>query len=189
MIMQSVYQASVGQNYREPAIVEAVIRRNWYAVFTIPQNEKSVVRHLDLRNVESFLPCYETIRLWKNRQRAKVILPLFPTYLFVHIKHHERGKVLQAPGVLQIVGNGRDAIPLPDHEVELLRSGVTHKKIEPYRKLVVGDKVRLKCGIMQGVQGLLVRKNDSLRFVFTVELINQSASMEVDAADLEPVVN
>jgi transcription antitermination factor NusG len=188
MIMQGLYQASVGQAYREPAILEAAVKQNWYAVFTIPQSEKSVVKHLDLRNVESFLPCYETIRLWKNRQRVKVILPLFPTYLFVHIKHHERGKVLQAQGVIQIVGTGRESIPLPDHEIELLRSGVSQKKIEPYRELVVGDKVRLKCGIMQGVQGLLVRKNDSLRFVFTLELINQSASIEFDAADLEPVV-
>ena len=41
--------------------------RRWYAVFTAPRNEKSVVRHLDLREIECFLPTYETLRLWKNR--------------------------------------------------------------------------------------------------------------------------
>jgi hypothetical protein len=38
----------------------------------------------------------------------KVILPLFPSYLFVHINFTERVKVLQSPGVLQIVGNGKE---------------------------------------------------------------------------------
>jgi hypothetical protein len=64
--------------------------RRWYAVFTAPQSEKSVVRHLSLREIETFLPTYETVRLWKNRQRVKTILPLFPTYLFVHISSRER---------------------------------------------------------------------------------------------------
>jgi len=38
----------------------------------------------------------------------KVILPLFPSYLFVHINFTERVKVLQSPGILQIVGNGKE---------------------------------------------------------------------------------
>jgi hypothetical protein len=56
--------------------------RNWFAVFTVPQNERSVVRHLDVRNVESFLPTYESKRVWKNRQKVTIMAPLFPTYLF-----------------------------------------------------------------------------------------------------------
>jgi hypothetical protein len=41
---------------------------------------------------------------------------------------------------------------------------------------------------MQGVHGILVRKNNILRFVLTVELINQHAAIEVGVEDLEPVV-
>lgn len=159
--------------------------RRWYAVFTVPQNEKSAVRHLDLRNVESFLPTYETVRVWKNRQRVKIVLPLFPTYIFVRINHSERVKVLQSPGVLHIVGNGRKHVPLEDAEVEFLRSGFCGKKVEPYMDLVVGEKVRIKTGVMQGVEGVLVRKNSSLRFVLTLNLINQQAAVEVDAEALE----
>ena len=188
MNLQSKAQVIGGAGFLNPEIAEPVDKRNWYAVFTLPQNEKSVVKHLDMRNVESFLPCYETLRVWKNRQRIRVILPLFPTYLFVHIEHRERGKVLQSPGVLQIVGNSREPIPLPDREVEFLRSGFRGENIEPYRELVVGEKVRIKCGVMQGVHGVLVRKNNSLRFVLTLELINQNAAVEVDADDLEPIL-
>jgi transcription antitermination factor NusG len=178
---------AAGQASLSPAINDAACNRNWYAVFTVPQNEKSVVKHLDVREIESFCPTYETIRVWKNRQRMKLILPLFPSYLFVHIHPRERDKVLQSPGVLQIVGKKREHLPLPDAEIEFLRSGTGRQKIEPYRELVIGDRVRIKSGVMQGVEGTLVRRGSSLRFVLTIELINQHAAIQVDAAELEPL--
>ncbi|MFY9853650.1 MAG: UpxY family transcription antiterminator, partial [Terracidiphilus sp.] len=105
MSLQMIGQTLSGQVSLNSTITSSACDRNWHAVFTVPQHEKSVVKHLDLREVESFLPVYETVRVWKNRQRMKLILPLFPTYLFVHINFRERAKVLQSPGVLQIVGN------------------------------------------------------------------------------------
>jgi len=159
--------------------------RRWYAVFTAPRNEKSVVRHLDLREIECFLPTYETLRLWKNRQRVKVELPLFPTYLFVCIDRRQRTQVLGSPGVLQIVGNCREPLPLPDSEIEFLRSEFCRRRAEPYREFVVGQRVRVRTGLMQGIEGVLVRKNNSLRFVLTLTLINQHAAVEVCAEDLE----
>jgi transcription elongation factor len=53
---------------------------------------------------------------------------------------------------------------------------------------VVGKKVRIKSGSMEGVEGVLVRKGNGLRFVLALEMINQFAAIEVDAEDLEPVV-
>lgn len=161
--------------------------RKWFAVFTIPQNEKSAVKHLNMREIESFLPTYRSVRLWKNRQKVQIDLPLFPTYIFVHINSYERTRVLQSPGVVQILGGCKGPLPLPDSEIEFLRSGVCRGKIEPYRELVVGDRVRIRSGAMQGVQGVLVRKNDSFRFVLTVALLNQHAAVEVAADELESI--
>src|SRR5260370_36864501 len=107
--------------------------RYWYAVFTVPQNEKSVARHLQMRDVENFLPTYEEIRTWKNRQRVKVVLPLFPTYVFARISPSERGKVLGSPGVLRIGGNSREPIPLPDYEIEFLRSHLYRCRTKDFR--------------------------------------------------------
>jgi transcription antitermination factor NusG len=180
----------IGQEFRShvspvPGIIGD---RSWFAVFTLPQNEKSVVKHLHMREIESFLPTYETVRVWKNRQKMKVILPLFPTYLFVRIGSRERARVLQSPGVLRIVGNSKECVPLADSDVEFLRSGFCRQVVEPYHDLVVGEKVRIKSGVMQGVKGTLVRKSGGMRFVLTLELINQHAAIQVDAEDLEPIV-
>lgn len=174
---------------RSAAAIDSAPERQWYAVFTVPQNEKSAARHLSLREVESFLPTYKAARLWKNRQRVHLDLPLFPSYLFVRIGRRERGKVLDSPGVLHIVGNHRDPLPVPDATIEFLRSDFCAGKMEPYRELVVGQKVRIRDGAMCGLQGVLVRKNNNLRFVLTVDLINQHAAVEVGAENLEPVIN
>ena len=163
--------------------------RKWYAVFTLPQNEKSAMRQLALRQVEAFLPTYESVKVWKNRQRVRIVMPLFPTYLFVNIERHQRVKVLQSPGVIHIVGNKREDTPIADSEIELLRSGVQGRKVEPYRELAVGKMVRIKRGSMEGVEGVLVRKGNGLRFVLNLKLINQCAAIEVGAEDLEQVAD
>ncbi len=160
----------------------------WFAVFTLPQNEKSVVRQLALREVEAFLPTYETLRVWKNRQRVRTILPLFPTYLFVHINGRQRGRVLESPGVIHIVGNSRELVPVPDSTIELLRSGAQGRDLQPYRDLAVGKKVRIRSGSMEGVQGVLIRQANGLRFVLALEMINQCAAIEVDADEIEQVL-
>jgi transcription antitermination factor NusG len=161
--------------------------RNWYAVFTVPQNEKSVAKHLHMRQVEYFLPTYEETRIWKNRQRVKIVLPLFPTYVFARISPSERSRVLGAPGVLRIVGTSREPIPLPEGEIEFLRSELCRTRSEPYRELIVGQRVRVRSGIMRGVEGVLVRKNNGSRFVITLELINLHAAVELSAQELEPL--
>lgn len=162
--------------------------RKWYAVFTLPQNEKSVVRQLALREIEAFLPTYETVRVWKNRQRVRTVLPLFPTYLFVHINSRQRIRVLESPGVIHIVGSSREQVPVPDSTIELLRSGTQGRNLQPYRELAVGKKVRIRSGSMEGVQGVLIRQGNGLRFVLALEMINQSAVIEVDAEELEQIV-
>lgn len=188
MSLQTINQAVDCQVFLNQGAVSAACDRNWYAVYTIPQHEKSALKQFAIREIESFLPTYETVRVWKNRQRMKLVLPLFPSYLFVHINLRERVKVLRSPGVLQIVGNSREGIPLPNSEVEFLRSDFCRQRIEPYRDLVIGEKIRIKSGVMQGIQGTLVRKSNSMRFVLTIESINQHAAIQVDAENLEPIV-
>ena len=126
---------------------------------------------MGLREIESFVPIYESVRVWKNRQRVKLELPLFPSYLFVHIERRQKSRVLASPGVLRIVGNNREMIPIPDATIDFLRSdSCWASRIEPYCELVVGQKVRIKTGAMEGLEGVLVRKNNNLRFVLTIGL-------------------
>lgn len=161
--------------------------QHWYALYTLPQNEKSVSAHLALREIESYLPTYPTVRRWKNRQQVKLDLPLFPSYLFVRVGRRERVRVFGCPGVVRMVGSSQGPIPIPDATIDFLRSDLCSGRAEPYRELVVGERVRIKEGAMRGVEGVLTRKNDRLRFILSVEMIQRSVAVEIDACFLEPV--
>ena len=159
----------------------------WFAVYTIPRHEKRLAEHFGVRQIEFFLPLYRTLRKWKDGSRINLELPLFPNYIFVRISRRERVRVLEVPGVLSIVGCGREPAPLPDSEIEGLRRGIGLAKIEPYPYLVVGERVRINAGPLAGMEGVLVRKKNSFRVVLTISMIMQSAAVEVDVADLEPI--
>jgi len=175
-----------GEEHLEPVATGAV--RQWYAVYTLPQNERSASAHLALRDIESYLPTYEMVRKWRNRQRVRLQLPLFPSYLFVCVNSKERARVLTAPGVVRIVGTRREAIPIADEIIEFLRSDLCLGRAEPYRELVVGERVRIKDGSMRGVEGTLIRKNSRLRFILTVEMLQRHVAIDIDACNLEPVL-
>src|SRR6266849_6613115 len=74
----------------------------WYAAYTSAHHEKRVAEQLGVREVEHFLPLYESVRRWKDR-RVKLQLPLFPGYVFVWLAPCVRLQVLLVPGVVHLV--------------------------------------------------------------------------------------
>src|SRR5260370_1869400 len=117
---------------------------NWFAAYTNSHHEKSGAAHFAERQIESFLPLYATLHRWKNRCEVSLELPLFPNYVFVRIDPRKRVRVLEVPGVVSLVGFGRNLAPLPDFEIEALRSGLGKRTIEPHPYLVIGERVRIK---------------------------------------------
>jgi transcription elongation factor/antiterminator RfaH len=158
---------------------------SWFVVFTSPRHEKRVAERFARLEIENFLPMYEVLRVWRNRQRKRIQLPLFPSYIFVRIDRGETVPVLSTPGVISIVTTGRELVPLADSDIESLRDGLKHRSIEPYPCAVIGQRVRIKSGAMAGWEGVLVRKSNNLRVVLNVEMIQQSISVEVGAEELE----
>ena len=158
---------------------------DWFALYTTSRHEKHVAKLLDERQIENFLPLYRAERYWEKRSKVTLELPLFPNYLFV--RAGQKASLLSVPGVVSIVGSGREPWPLPDHEIEAFRSAVDVCKLEPHSLFAVGERVRIKNGALAGMQGVLVRKKSNLRVVLTVEAIMSSVSAEVDEADLEAV--
>ena len=163
------------------------VQTQWYAAYTRSRHEKVVAETLQQRTVEHFLPLYETVRKWKNG-RFRVQLPLFPGYLFVHIALRDRLRVLQVPGVVRLVGFNGVPTPLPQAELEIIRS-VLSKGIEaePHPYLRVGQRVRITSGPMEGLQGILLRRRGRPRVVVSVDLIMRSVALDIDAAQVEPV--
>jgi transcription antitermination factor NusG len=163
----------------------ADLRPQWFAAYTTPRHEKRVHELLTEQGIENFLPLYRTTRQWKKSCPAVLDLPLFPTYVFVRIARFARGAVLGMPGVLSIVGSAKKPWPLPDREIEALRLGIQTQKIEPHAYLMFGERIRIKTGVMAGVEGILARKRNEFRVVLTLDTIMRSVAVEVDIDDIE----
>jgi transcription antitermination factor NusG len=166
--------------------VDSVIPR-WFVAYTSANHEKRVTEQLMQRSVDHFLPLYESVRRWKDR-RMKLQLPLFPGYVFVRLALCDRLNVLQVPGVARFVGfNGQPSV-LPDEEIEALRVSLNSNLCaEPHPYLTLGRRVRIKRGPLQGMEGILVRKKNTLRLVLSIDLIMRSASVEIEAEDVEGI--
>src|SRR5215510_81910 len=166
--------------------MDAKAAKNWFAVFTVPRHEKKIEAHFGLREIESFLPLYCRQRQWKDGSRGLVQFPLFSNYIFVRIGCGERVSVLKVPGVIYIVG-GPKPLPVPDSYIHFLREGLRDGKIEPHPYLTTGTRVRIRSGVMTGMEGLLLRKKYNFRVVLTLDLIMKSVTVEVDMEDIEPL--
>lgn len=163
---------------------EAYTTPCWYAVYTRPRHEKLVASQCGQRSVECFLPLYTARRSWGHRQ-AVVELPLFPTYLFVHIGLRDRLLVQTIPGVVSFVTvSGRPAF-LEESELQALQNAVRHRNTEPHPYLMKGKKVRVTSGALAGLEGVVVRRKDQVRVIVSIPWMSRSVAVQLEAADLE----
>ena len=162
--------------------------RTWFAIHTASNHEKRVVQHLRVREIETFLPLYGVTKRWKNRTTVKIEMPLFSGYVFARIAPSERIRVLEVPMVCSIVGNKREPIPLPDAEIERLRVGLQGRQAHPFPYVKVGNRVRIRSGPLTGLEGIVVRTYGGLSVVLSVDLIQKSIVVHVEADELESCV-
>jgi transcription antitermination factor NusG len=171
------------------ALPEAGAEQRWYAVYTCANHEKQVATHLQARAVEHFLPLYASARRWKDR-RVQLDLPLFPGYVFVRLSLRDRLRVLQIPSVVRLVGFGGLPAALPDDQVAVLREGLAGQlRAQPHPFLTAGRRVRVIHGPLAGAQGIVRRKKGMVRIILSLDLIMRSVAVELDAADLEPLIS
>ena len=172
----------------ESLIEEAAGDSVWWALYTRHQHEKVVAEMLAVKGIEVFLPLYESIRRWKDRSKT-LSMPLFPCYVFVRGAVNKRLQVVSTPGVHMILTHGERIATVPQDEIEAIRRTVSGSfRVEPHPFLKVGERVRVMRGTLEGVEGILVRKKNLFRLILSVNMLAQSVAVEIDAADVEPVV-
>lgn len=170
-----------------PALPAQYCEARWYAAYTSAHHEKRVAAQLEVLGVEHFLPTYSSVRRWKDR-RVTLQMPLFPGYVFVRMALQNRLRVVQIPGVARLVGFDGAPTALPEGEIESLRTSLASGvRAEPHPYLRAGRPVRVKSGPLGGLEGIVVRKKNGLRFVISLDLIMRSVAVEIDALELEPV--
>lgn len=160
----------------------------WFAAYVRSRHETRVAHRLTSLNVENFLPQYKDTRQWTDR-KVELTLPLFPGYLFVRMARTLENllRVVEAPGVVYLVGANGTPEALEDAEIEQLKTA-THARLDPrpHQLIHVGDRVKVTRGPLQGREGFLVCEKNKCRVVVEVRTIGRAMSVEVDADAVMP---
>jgi len=160
---------------------------SWYALYTRHQHEKIVDQVLTNKGFNTFLPLYATTHNWKDRTKA-LSLPLFPCYVFLKGGIERRLQILTTPGIYGLVSCAGQPAAIPDIEIEAIRRVVeSGARVEAHPYLKCGNWVRVKCGPLTGIEGILVRKKNISRLVLSVKILGTAAAIEVAAFQVEAV--
>jgi transcription antitermination factor NusG len=161
----------------------------WFAVQTKARHEKKVNAELREKGICSFLPLHRERRRWSDRYQW-VELPMFSHYLFVKLlpTAESRVRVLQTAGVVQFVGATGCGTPIPNEQIESLHAIVSHcVSAAPHEFLRVGERVRIRGGVLEGIEGILSAIRNDKSVVVSVELIQKSVAIRIDGFEIERV--
>jgi transcription antitermination factor NusG len=184
--------SSPNQSYEagnSPGLLFAQEELRWYALHTRARHEKAVERRLRDQGMETFLPTRIQVHRWSDRKK-KVELPLFSCYVFVRcaLSARDRTRVYQVESVHGFVGAGGASLPIPDDQIESIQKVL--RQSAPWRSypfLKVGQRVRIRGGAMDGVEGVLLSENGDHSLIISVDAIQRSMAVRIDGYDVEPV--
>ena len=160
---------------------------SWYAIHTRSRHEWLVKEQLRSRGVETFLPETTQVHRWSDRRKL-IRVPLFACYLFIRavLSPQVRQAVLFSRGVATLVGNGHGALPIPDEQIESVHRILERKTpCIDYPFLKIGQRVRIRGGALDGVEGVFLSQNGDRTLVLSVDAIQRSLAIRLQGYDIE----
>ena len=137
---------------------------------------------LSQRGIETWLPLCHVRHKWSDRGTKIVDQPIFPGYLFSRFDLGDRIRVLETPGVKQILGVGPSPVAISQSEIDNLKTLVDAKPLlVPWPYLRAGQRVRIDRGPLAGVEGFVLRaEQGALSIVVSVDLLQRSVATQID---------
>jgi len=175
-----------------PAVLPVVAgpeAEEWFALLTRARHEKVVVQRLQDKGVTTFLPLVKEVRRWSDRRKT-VELPLFSGYVFARLspRNDHRLRVLLVDGVLRFVGQSGHGIPIPEEQIDAVRKLVEEQlPYSCYPFLKIGQRVRIRSGALEGVEGILISRSRERTLVISVDAIQRSLAVRIEGYDVDPI--
>jgi transcription termination/antitermination protein NusG len=173
-----------------PAAVSAHSQsRFWVAVQVRSRHEKVVAAQLEKKGIENYLPLVTERRQWSDRSKS-ISLPLFPNYIFARCNPagSDRVHLLQTLGVTRILGSGSIWDEIPEKQLQDVRLLLEQfSSYAPYPFCRAGQRVRIRGGCLDGVEGIFVERNHDQSLVISIEIIQRSVAVRVSGYQLEVI--
>ena len=158
------------------------MKKKWYVVYTKARNEKKTALILEKSGIDVYCPIVKEVRQWTDRKKT-VEVPLFSSYLFVHLAPKERELVYAAPGVVRyLFWLNRPAI-VKDQEIETLKSWLSGEVLAAkVQTLKAGDCLSISQGPFKGKDGVIQNINAN-----RVQLVLKELGIKVSITTKEAI--
>ena len=135
------------------------MNKKWYVLYTKARNEKKTALMLEKLGIEVYCPTIKEVRQWSDRKKT-VEVPLFNSYIFVHLAPNERELVYEAPGVVRyLFWLNRPAI-VKAKEIDTLKQWLSGAVLAAkVQTLKAGDRLSISQGPFKGKEGVIQRVN------------------------------
>ncbi len=158
----------------------------WQALTVKHQHERAIESALAWKGFEAFAPMYRDRRQWSDRTKD-IERPLFAGYVFCRFPAQARSVVLKTPAVACVVQFGASPAEVPEAEIDAIRAIVASRlPVRPWPHLKPGDPVRIERGPLRGVVGVLLKEKDALELIVSVEILQRSVAVRLDATAVVP---
>ena len=90
--------------------------------------------------------------------------------------------------MFSLVGGQGEGIAIPDEQINAVRSLVEGQlpwSSHPFLK--IGQRVRIRSGALDGLEGVLVQRNGDRTLVISVDAIQRSLAVRVEGYEVEAV--
>src|SRR5688500_4770416 len=139
----------------------SMLTGSWWVARTKPRAEKVLAWELLNRNIPYFLPMAERVKVSGGRKR-RLLLPLFPSYLFFSGNRVARASALATGKVVQTI-EVRDQQQLTNELAAIDRVLANNTPLDPVPNLAVGSRCRITAGPFQGLEGRVIRQDNIIR--------------------------
>lgn len=158
--------------------------RRWFVFYTKARQEKAFARQLVSMDIPFFLPLVPKENLIRGKKVTSLI-PVFGGYIFLFVSEEERVKALTTNRISTILEvEDQDQLAYDLGNVQQLIQADAPLTVE--RRLVAGQKVRIKAGPMAGLEGVVEKRRGQSVLYVAVTMLQQCATIEIDDYLLEP---
>ncbi len=154
--------------------------KRWFAVYTKYKREKIVVKRLQSKGIEAYVPLQQLTRYY-TRKIKTVDLPLISCYVFVKIVESEYVPVLETADVVTFVKFKKDLIAIPENAIQILRqiTGEEQEITLSQGPIKVGNKAEIIGGRLTGMKGLVVEQKGDKNFVVQLDTLGYNLHMQI----------
>jgi transcription antitermination factor NusG len=160
----------------------------WYSIQTRYRFERKVTAQLQRKGLETFLPLLAQLHHWSDRSQL-VYIPLFSGYTFARFELSSglRLELLHTEGVISLISFRGVPLPIPVKQIEDLQRLLSEKvPCSLHAFLKVGQKVRIRGGSLDGLEGILEQRGDK-NLVISIETIQRAVAITIEGYELEMI--